>query len=130
MRLFSFFFLITSLFFISANAQSDSTARIFMQVYGSMTTACIEKQLATTGNNRLGTAMSSGRRYLIYCHDGAGAGAACKCLQGGTSVDVTGAVGNVMTAGEKRIIRVDLGSTQLSCQSFSGTPYVHACPLD
>lgn len=93
------------------------------------TSSCIEKQIATTGHNRLDTAMTAGKAYLVYCHT-SGTGAACECLQGGASVDVSSTTSVWLKAGAEYTIRAESGATQLSCQSASGTPVVAVCPLE
>lgn len=123
-------FLLLLLFPALAFAEIRSTDTILSGAYGKMTGTCIQKQIATTGHNRLDTALTAGKTYLVSCYSYTdGAGAACYCTQGGTSVSVSKATAWPLKAGYEYPMLVDSGSTQLSCQSYSGTPYVSACPL-
>lgn len=100
------------------------------QVYGAFGTACTQDADADTAqHNRLGP-LTGGRRYLLYCHDGAGAGVACECLQGTSTVDASAAVGMTLFAGEKVIIYVPIGKTYVSCVPFADNQKYDLCPLD
>lgn len=69
---------------------------------------------------------------MVYVHDGAGAGAAARCLQGTSTVDATAAANDGMTlfAGEKMIVKQNKGNTHISCKVFADDMFVDACPLD
>lgn len=74
--------------------------------------------------------MASGRRWLVYCHDGAGAGVACECLQGTSTVDASAAVGMTLFAGEKVIVKQRTGNTHISCDPIADNSYIDICQLD
>jgi hypothetical protein len=112
-----------------AFAEIRTPAEIFSSAYGRMTGSCIRKQIATTGHNRLDSALTAGNMYMISCDDNSGAGVACACTQGGSSVSVSKTTAFVLQAGHEYPMYVDANGTQLSCQSYSGTPYVSACLL-
>lgn len=114
-----------------AQAQSRDTAdTILGGVYGSFGTACTQDADADTAqHNRLGP-FTGNRRYLVYCHDGAGAGVACEILQGTSSVDASAAVGMTLFAGEKVIVKIPLGKTYISAVPFADNMKWEACPLD
>jgi hypothetical protein len=102
---------------------------VLEQVYGSFSTACTQDADADTGeDNRL--AMAAPGRWVVYCHDGAGAGVACECLQGGSTVDASAAVGTTLFAGEKMIVKQNTGNTHISCVPASDNSYIDLCPLD
>jgi hypothetical protein len=126
MKYFFLFLIFPALVF----AEIRSADSILSGAYGKMTGACIRQTLATTGHNRLGTAMTAGKTYLVSCYDTTGAGAACYCTQGGTSVSVSQATAWPLKAGYEYPLFVDANSTQISCQSYSGTPYISACPMN
>lgn len=110
---------------------SESVASILSQVYGSISTDCIQDADADIADvNRI--AVPAGRRYVLYCHDGAGAGAACRCLQGDSTVDATAAANDGMTlfAGEKVVVMQNIGNTHISCKVWADDMFVDACPLD
>lgn len=84
--------------------------------------------------NRL--SLTADKRYLVYCHDGAGAGVACNCFQGTATVDpVYTATLNVvypltLVANEKIILRASSAASYLSCYAFASDKYLNACPLN
>lgn len=99
------------------------------QVYGSFSTACTQDADADTGeHNRL--AMAAGKRWVVYCHDGAFAGVACECLQGTSTVDASSAVGFTLFAGEKVIVKQNTGNTHISCVPSTDDSYIDICPID
>ena len=117
-----------------ADAQSgrQGTDVILNQVYGSIITECSRDTDAdTTTANRLGP-FTKGRRYIVYCHDGAGAGSACECLQGGSTVDNQAASteGTVFFAGEKMIMNFQGTSLYISCVPYADNQQYDVCPLD
>lgn len=122
-------YLFLLLFPVLAFSQTRTWNETSSAIYGKMTGSCIRKQLATTGDNRLGTALTSNKWYLVSCDDNAGAGVACACRQGTSSVSVDKANAWVLKAGAEYPMFVDKTNIQISCQSYSGTPYVAACPF-
>lgn len=109
-----------------------NAGRIFEQVYGSFKTECTRDTDAdTTTHNRLGP-FTAHRKYLIYCHDGSGAGVACECLQGGASVDNQAASteGVVLNAGEKVIMTFLTSNLYISCVPYVDNQQYDVCPLD
>lgn len=113
-----------------AQAQSKNTTdQILGAVYGSFGTACTQDADADLAqHNRLGP-FTGNRRYLVYYHDGSGAGVACEMLQGTSSVDASAAVGMTLFAGEKVIVKIPLGKTYISVVPFADNMYWEACPL-
>lgn len=106
----------------------DSADDVLSQVYGTIGTACTQDADADTGGaNRLG-AFTRGRRYVVYCHDNAGAYVACECLQGGPSVDASSAVGILIT--QPVSLKFAGSSTHISCVPFVDNQYIDVCPLD
>lgn len=111
-------------------AGSRSLPEIFSPIYGKMTGSCQRKQLATTGDNRT-TALTPNTTYLVSCDDNSGAGVACACTQGGSSVSVSKTTAFVLKAGLEYPLFVDSTSNAyLSCQSYASTPYVALCPMN
>lgn len=116
------------MFSVSYAQKAESPAQILGQVYGSISTACTQDDDADTGNhNRL--AMAGGGRYLVYCHDGSGSGVACECLQGGSSVDATSAVGITLFANEKIVVKQKADDTHISCVPFVDDQQYEVCRL-
>jgi len=104
--------------------------RIMDQIYGGIKTACTQDSDADTGGaNRLGP-FTANRKYLIYCHDGSGAGSACECLQGNSSVDASSSVGFVLFAGEKIILTFLPNNLYLSCVPYADNQKIDVCLLD
>lgn len=115
---------------LPAWAQRDSADAVLTAVYGTLGTACTQDADADTGgHNRLGP-FTANRRYLVYCHDGAGAGVACEILQGTVAVDATAAVGTTLFAGEKLIVKFTTAKTYISALPFANNQYYDVCPLD
>lgn len=107
----------------------DKADLTLAQVYGTIGTACSgDTDLDTANANRV--TLTAGRRYVIYCHDKAGAGIACECLQGGSTVDATAAVGITLFAGEKMIVKATGAASYISCVPFVDNQQMDACPLD
>ena len=124
-KIFLFFVILSSVSY----AQNFNVTQTLNQVYGSFSTACTQDADADTGeHNRL--AMAANRRYVVYCHDGAGAGVACECLQGTSSVDASSAVGTTLFAGEKMIVLQKAGNTHISCVPAANNSKIDVCPLD
>ena len=112
-----------------SQARGSRAGYILDSVYGSISTACTQDADADNGEaNAL--AMAAGKRWLVYCHDGAGAGVACECLQGISTVDASAAVGVTLFAGEKMIVMQRTGNTHISCDPFVDNQYIDICPLD
>lgn len=106
----------------------DSADDVLSQIYGTIGTACTQDADADTGgHNRLGP-FTRGRRYVLYCHDNAGAYVACECLQGTSSVDASSAVGMVIT--QPIALKFSGASTYVSCVPYSNDQYIDVCPLD
>jgi len=105
----------------------DSADVVLNQAYGSISTACTQDADADTGEANA-VAMAAGRRYVVYCHDGAGAYVACECLQGDSSVDASSAVGILITSPKALMQRT--GNTHISCVPFADNQYIDVCPLD
>jgi hypothetical protein len=104
--------------------------RILDQVYGGLKTACTQDIDADTGgHNRLGP-FTLNRKYVVYCHDGAGAGVACECLQGSSSVDTSAAIGMLLGPGEKVVMTFLPANLYLSCVPFVNNQFIDVCPLD
>ena len=113
----------------SQATRNDADA-ILAQVYGTIGTACTQDADADTAQaNRLGP-VTANRRYLVYCHDGAGAGVACECLQGDSSVDASSAVGVQLSAGEKMVMFIPANKRYISCLPFVDNQLIDVCPLD
>jgi hypothetical protein len=113
-----------------AAAQTGSTETVLNQVYGAFGTACTQDADADTGeHNRLGP-FTSGKRYVVYCHDGAGLGVACECLQGTSSVDASAAVGFTLFLGEKMIVKIPSAKRYISCVPFVNNQKIDVCPLE
>ena len=110
-----------------SQARADAD-RILDSVYGSISTACTQDLDADNGESNV-LAMAAGKRWLVYCHDEAGAGVACECLQGISTVDASAAVGITLFAGEKMIVMQRTGNTHISCEPFANAAY-DICPLD
>lgn len=112
-------------------AQSkDTVDTILGQAYGTFGTACTQDaDLDTAVANRVGP-LTGNRRYLVYCHDGAGAGIACEILQGTSTVDATAAVGTTLFAGEKAVVKVPLSKTYISAVPFTDNQKLDVCPMD
>lgn len=111
---------------------SPTYAGVLDDVYGSITADCIQDADADIADvNRIGP-LTKWKRYVVYCHDGAGAGAACRCLQGDVTVDATAAAndGTTLFAGEKMIVYVPGASTYISCKVFADDMFVDACRLN
>lgn len=129
MRCLMFLILSMVLFPWTVFAQLESSHKILGQVYGSISTACTQDADADNGeHNRL--AMAAGRRWIVYCHDGAGSGVACECLQGTVTVDASAAVGVTLFAGEKIIVKQNVGNGYISCEPFVANQYYDICLLD
>lgn len=124
-----FILLLALMFSLPVSAGVKNVNEIFSSSYGMITKSCQRKQLATTGHNRLSSNMTTNTWYRISCDDNAGAGVACYCQQGGTSVAVSASTAWVLKANYEYDIFVDATNVQISCQSYSGTPYLSACPL-
>lgn len=93
-------------------------------------TACTRDADAdSTTANVLGP-FTAGRRYIVYCHDGAGVGIPCECLQGGSTVDATTPTAFVIYAQEKVILRFNPTALYISCVPTSDNRMVDVCPLD
>jgi hypothetical protein len=128
-RPYNFIVLLALLLFPLATNAYDSTTKILSQVYGSFSTACTQDTDADTGeHNRL--AMAEKRRWVVYCHDGAGAGVACECLQGTSTVDASSSVGFILFAGEKMIVLQKEDNTHISCVPYVNDQQYDICPLD
>jgi len=77
-----------------------------------------------------GTLLTAGRRYVVYCHDGAGAGLACECIMGTEDVAATNVVGTTLFAGEKIIMKAQGSNLAVSCDTFATGVSIDVCPLD
>ncbi len=122
------FILILGFMFLSLPAH----AGVLDDVYGSVTADCVQDADADIADvNRLGP-LEGGKRYVVYCHDGAGSGAACRCLQGPVTVSAIVAVNDGITlfAGEKMIVRVSGSNRYVSCKVFADDMFVDACKLN
>jgi hypothetical protein len=120
-----FIFLI--LFFaIPAFAGSDAT---LVQVYGSHSTACTATAVDSSNANLSGPFVV-GKAYLIYGYASATdfTGIPIKCLAGGATVNVNGAAGVKLAAGEKQVWV--LNKNYLSCQTGSGSGFYDVCKMD
>ena len=115
---------------IQQSKARDSADDILSQVYGSISTVCSQDADADTGEHNRLTGFTAGRRYVVYCHDGAGAGVACECIVGGATIDASAAVGMTMFAGEKVVIKFWGGNTAISCVPFVANQLYDVCPLD
>lgn len=108
---------------------------LFEQIYGPIKTGCITTSVTTAGNNR-SVALSAGKRYLLYGHDGAAtmAGSTIKCIMGGPTIDVTslagGLVGFIVFANQQTVIKAqDPSSLYVSCISATATQKYDLCAL-
>lgn len=116
-------------------AQTISADKTLNQVYGSVITGCTQTSTTTTGHNRSGP-YTAGRRYVVYGYNGAdiSAGDALKCVQGTSSVDVTGLGGSLVgisiPANQQRVFLFKTGYLYISCISKTSTMKYDVCPLD
>lgn len=108
----------------------DSADDVLSQVYGTIGTACTQDADADTGGANVLGPFTAQRRYVVYCHDGAGAGVACECLQGTSAVDASSAVGITLGAGEKMVVKFTGQALYISCLPFVDNQYYDVCPLD
>jgi len=114
-------------------AQYNTVDQIFNQVYGSQNEGCTQVDVTTTGHNRSGP-FTAGRRYVIYGYDGSdfSTGDALRCVQGGSSIDVTSIgsskVGKVIYANQQEIWQFKTGSLYLSCISKTASMKYDVCP--
>ena len=99
-------------------------------VYGTMTTACTQDADADTGAANLLGPLAKNKLFLIYCHDGAGAGVACECLLGTASVNASSSVGFTMFAGEKIMLRTSKTLNYISCLPFVDNQYYDVCQMN
>jgi hypothetical protein len=103
---------------------------VMRQIYGTYGTACTQDTDADTAqHNRLGP-LTANRRYVMYCHDGAGASVACECIQGTATVDASAVVGVTLFLGEKIVVLVLPGKLYVSCVPFVDNQKYDLCPLD
>lgn len=82
--------------------------------------------------NRLpatGLGLTPNRRYLLYCHDGAGGSASCECTQGQSAVDSLNTVGPIFMATEKLVVFVPSNKRFVSCTPADNSK-IDICPLD
>lgn len=119
-------------FGLIAFLSSPTYAGVLDDVYGSVTLDCVQDADADIADvNRIGP-LTANKRYVVYCHDGAGAGTACRVLQGDVTVDATAAANDGITlfAGEKIIMRVPGSSTYISAKVWADDQFVDACRLN
>jgi hypothetical protein len=132
-KLKSFIIAVAILLFYSFGFAQNSV--LFEQIYGPITTGCIQSSVTTSGHNR-SVALTIGKRYVLYGEDGAAtmAGATIKCVQGTSSIDVTSIggsrVGMIIFSGQQIVIKVSGASSQyVSCISATASQKYDLCAL-
>jgi hypothetical protein len=119
-------YLFLVLFFLIPSAHAVSLS----DVYGTITTECsTDADADTGGHNRLGP-LTPNKLFVIYCHDGAGAGVACECLQGDSTVDASSSKGIELAAGEKVYLWVLPGYRYISCVPYADNQKWDACKVN
>jgi len=90
----------------------------------------LTNRLPATGT----TGFTAGLLYRIHCHNAAGSFMACRCIQGGTTVDSLHVVGPLLAdfPGEDAIWFFRAGNLFISCVGANGTDgvIVDVCPMD
>lgn len=96
--------------------------------YGTLGTACTQDADADTGGANLLGPLTAGKRYVLYCHDGAGSYVACECIQGTSSVDASSSVGALITS--PKVINVRNNLRYVSCVPFVDNQLIDLCQLN
>lgn len=85
--------------------------------------------MTNSGNNRI-TGLTPKQRYVIYGYNTADfSGLAIKCIQGTSTVDVTGQQGKKIFAGTQEVWLIQGGNTAISCQTATGSGVYDVCLL-
>lgn len=113
-----------------ASQAIEGADEILRQIHGTHSTACTQDTDADTGeDNRLGP-LTTNKRYLVYCHDGAGTSVACSCLVGTVTIDASAAVGPTIFPNYPKKMKFPKGKAYISCVPLVDNQYIDVCPLD